>query len=200
MHGTIKLESSTGNGTTASFRIPFNKPRHDGASPLVEIGSLPDRLQSEMSVSCTSSDLGYNAGSPIRVGTPNQFGADGMKMPIDLPMSERNKIEVLVVEDVCFISIFLKFDLNDTHRSEENAANTIIRYWMTRLLIPRTGPNHQRVLRITLNSLDDQKIFWIIKLPDCGFLWLPKSFQIIRRLFDNHKLPRPPKRSPFCNE
>jgi len=119
MHGTIKLESSTGNGTTASFRIPFNKPLHDGASPLVEIGSLPDRLQSEMSVSCAGSEIGYNAGSSIRVGTPNQFGADGLKMPIDLPMSERNNIEVLVVEDVCFISIFLKFDLDCIYRSEE---------------------------------------------------------------------------------
>lgn len=116
MHGTIKLESSIGNGTTASFRIPFNKPPlHSGGSPLVDIGSLPDRLQSEMSLSCTSSDQGYNTGSPSREGTPQPFSIDGGRkilkppMPEDpqLPMSERNKIEVLVVEDVCYIPSFL---------------------------------------------------------------------------------------------
>lgn len=81
----------------------------------MDIGSLPDRLQSEMSLSCTSSDQGYNTGSPSREGTPQPFSIDGGRkilkppMPEDpqLPMSERNKIEVLVVEDVCYIPSFL---------------------------------------------------------------------------------------------
>lgn len=114
MHGRITLESSLGNGTTASFWIPFNKPQfHDGASPLVDIGALPDRLQSEMSVSCNSSDYAHDIGTPPKDGMQSLFGQIGghhkmrhstsltpsVPMDIELPMSERKKIEILVVED-----------------------------------------------------------------------------------------------------
>ncbi len=58
MHGNITLESSIGNGTKATFTIPFNKPQFtSGATPLIDLDSIPDRLQSENSVSRTSSDL-----------------------------------------------------------------------------------------------------------------------------------------------
>ncbi|CZR55238.1 uncharacterized protein PAC_05125 [Phialocephala subalpina] len=64
MHGRIQLESTLGSGTTATFWIPFNKPQfHDGAT-LIDIGSLPDRLQSEMSVSCNSSEYEQAMGTP----------------------------------------------------------------------------------------------------------------------------------------
>jgi signal transduction histidine kinase len=108
MHGRITLDSSLGNGTIATFWIPFNKPRfHDGAKALIDIGSLPDRLQSEVSVSCCSSDYDLIPGVPMTqnpgrrlchksrsISTVSRAGSD-----VDLPMSERNKVEVLVVED-----------------------------------------------------------------------------------------------------
>ncbi|TAQ84750.1 hypothetical protein B7494_g6944 [Chlorociboria aeruginascens] len=108
MHGRITLESSLGSGTTATFWIPFNKPQyHDGITPLIDTGSLPDRLQSEMSVSCNSSE--YDA-----VGTPPPHSAtDHKNIPrprsistispvppeLELSRAERSQIEVLVVED-----------------------------------------------------------------------------------------------------
>ncbi|TVY81195.1 Two-component system protein A [Lachnellula suecica] len=112
MHGRIKLESTLGNGTTASFWIPFNKPQyHDGPATLIDIGSLPDRLQSEMSVSCNSSDYEQAVGTPPsqspidipwRKGKPKPRSIS-MTPPIsqelDLPAAERAKTNVLVVED-----------------------------------------------------------------------------------------------------
>ena len=57
MHGEISLDSALDSGTIATFCIPFNKPQFTGtASPLVDLGSLPDRLQSELSVSGHASD------------------------------------------------------------------------------------------------------------------------------------------------
>lgn len=110
MHGRITLESTLGSGTTATFWIPFNKPQyHDGATMLIDIGSLPDRLQSEMSVSCSSSDYDQAVRTP-----PASSPMDGhnrlkksrsinMTPPtpaeLELPVEERAKIKILVVED-----------------------------------------------------------------------------------------------------
>lgn len=57
MHGSIRLDSKLDQGTTAVFTIPFKKPEFMNAAstPLVEIGSMPDRLQSELSLSLNSS-------------------------------------------------------------------------------------------------------------------------------------------------
>ncbi|CAG8952830.1 hypothetical protein HYFRA_00007543, partial [Hymenoscyphus fraxineus] len=112
MHGRITLESTLGTGTTATFWIPFNKPQyHDGSLALVDIGSIPDRLQSEMSVSCNSSEFDKHtfAGTPPgnspseRNRTPRQFVPMSMTPPVapefELDRSERAKIQVLVVED-----------------------------------------------------------------------------------------------------
>ncbi|KAK3065882.1 hypothetical protein LTS18_002281, partial [Coniosporium uncinatum] len=50
MHGRIDLKSTIGIGTTASFTIPFNKGQYsEDGSPLVDISSIPDRLQEDMS-------------------------------------------------------------------------------------------------------------------------------------------------------
>jgi signal transduction histidine kinase len=67
MKGRMSLESTLGVGTTATFWIPFNRP-HSGMEQgdLVEIESLPDRLQSEMSVSRNSS-AAHDQGSSIAV-------------------------------------------------------------------------------------------------------------------------------------
>src|SRR4051794_14256268 len=61
MRGNISLESRQGIGTIATFSIPFNKSQFIGAStPLVRLGPVPDRLQSELSLSCDSSSQNCN--------------------------------------------------------------------------------------------------------------------------------------------
>ncbi|KAK6201753.1 hypothetical protein LQW54_009412 [Pestalotiopsis sp. IQ-011] len=111
MHGRITLESSPGNGTTAMFWIPFSKGRNSPISSLAEVGALPDRLQSEMSVSCNSSEYEHiintppaealrntNKRSPKR-GRPTSLTSAPLFTEEELPMAERAKIFVLVVED-----------------------------------------------------------------------------------------------------
>ncbi|KAN0093826.1 hypothetical protein V8E51_017010 [Hyaloscypha variabilis] len=110
MHGKINLESSLGNGTTATFSIPFNKPQyHNGTATIMDVGSLPDRLQSEMSVSCNSSEYEQFLGTP-----PAQSPIDPHRRnlkprsismtppaPTELELSpeERANIKILLVED-----------------------------------------------------------------------------------------------------
>ncbi|KAI1077329.1 hypothetical protein F5B20DRAFT_270989 [Whalleya microplaca] len=113
MRGRITLQSSVGHGTTATFWIPFNKPQTPQRSSVVGVGRLPDRLQSEMSVSCNSSEHEHFLGTPasetlqspldksrlprrqkgVNIASPFTFDNE------DLPLSERAKIRVLVVED-----------------------------------------------------------------------------------------------------
>ncbi|KAI8626713.1 hypothetical protein F5Y19DRAFT_478198 [Xylariaceae sp. FL1651] len=113
MKGRIKLQSSVGAGTTATFWIPFVKPQSPERSSLVEIGPLPDRLQSEMSVSCNSSDQEHHSGtsggdftssSLDKTRPPRRQIAMNLPSPLawdyeDLSMAERAKVHVLVVED-----------------------------------------------------------------------------------------------------
>jgi len=110
MHGQIGLESSLGAGTTATFTIPFNKPQyHNGTTALIDIGSLPDRLQSEMSVSCSSSDYDQALGTPV-LQSPTSMRNGGHKPrsismtppappEFELSREERAKIKILLVED-----------------------------------------------------------------------------------------------------
>lgn len=110
MHGRISLDSSLGNGTIATFCIPFNKPQYqDGSSALVDIGDLPDRLQSEMSVSCNSSDYEMALGTPP-TQSPNKSMGNYTKdrsvsntppVPpeLELPIAERANVKILLVED-----------------------------------------------------------------------------------------------------
>lgn len=109
MKGRITLESTLGQGTTATFWIPFNKPQyHDGNSQLIDLDSLPDRLQSEMSVSCNSSEYDHVSGTPPKILLDGGDGRSKRNSSVmtppsqaepDVPMSERAKVEVLVVED-----------------------------------------------------------------------------------------------------
>lgn len=110
MHGKIQLESVVNQGTTASFWVTFNKPHDTQRTNLVNIQSLPDRLQSEMSVSCNSSEFDALGGAPLPgelLGSPLGKGIGARRkiahMPSisqeDLAASERSKIHVLVVED-----------------------------------------------------------------------------------------------------
>lgn len=116
MRGDIALDSKLGQGTTASFWIPFNRaPYQDDGPPLIDLASIPDRLQSDMSVSCGSSeDLtpprtptrhSKGAGSTHARSSSQQFSSSPAvhaSVPdrfLHLPDSEREKIHVLVVED-----------------------------------------------------------------------------------------------------
>ncbi|KAF8865377.1 hypothetical protein BDZ45DRAFT_736488 [Acephala macrosclerotiorum] len=111
MHGRIQLESTLGSGTTATFWIPFNKPQfHDGAA-LIDIGSLPDRLQSEMSVSCNSSEYEQAMGTPPiqtpigphkyhRHHKPRSISMTPPAPPeLGLSRAKRAEIKILLVED-----------------------------------------------------------------------------------------------------
>ncbi|KAL7620854.1 hypothetical protein AAE478_009852 [Parahypoxylon ruwenzoriense] len=115
MRGRITLESTIGSGTTATFWIPFNKSQTPHSGSVVEIGRLPDRLQSEMSVSCNSSEHEHFIGTPPpdklhapleksrqvrRKRSPNPRSPNPFVLESeDLPMTERAKVQVLVVED-----------------------------------------------------------------------------------------------------
>ncbi|EDO03824.1 hypothetical protein SS1G_06305 [Sclerotinia sclerotiorum 1980 UF-70] len=104
MHGRITLESSLGQGTTATFWIPFNKPQYHDGNALIDIGSLPDRLQSEMSVSCGSSDYDVGA-SPQKNSSdmPRHHRSVSMTPPVvsevEMSPADRANIKILLVED-----------------------------------------------------------------------------------------------------
>ena len=96
MKGQISLESKLDNGTTASFSIPFKRPEFSvsGSSPpLAGTGTLPDRIHSDISLSCETSSAGggsrHHGSSPI-VASP------ALKTP---PSMQRKRFHVLVVED-----------------------------------------------------------------------------------------------------
>ena len=113
MHGRITLQSTLGSGTAASFWIPFNKPQGSHPSNLVRIDPLPDRLQSEMSVSCNSSEYEHILSTPpaeTSVSTLEKSRPSWHKKPLssvppgllpdeELVAADRSKINVLVVED-----------------------------------------------------------------------------------------------------
>ncbi|KAK4205284.1 putative signal transduction histidine-protein kinase [Triangularia verruculosa] len=110
MKGRMVLESTRGTGTTATFWIPFNKPQGAQKSKLVQIDPIPDRLQSEMSVSCHSSEYEHALGTPPEINSilshqrssrrNSSVNLPGLSSPEeDLSPQERSKIHILVVED-----------------------------------------------------------------------------------------------------
>ena len=108
MNGRIGLESRVDNGTIATFYIPFNKPQGDRSPNVVQAGAIPDRLQSELSLSCNSSEyeiMGGNSpasdGVPLATHFPQRRLSTKTSGSIDqdLPRSERAKMHILVVED-----------------------------------------------------------------------------------------------------
>lgn len=91
MHGEISLESSLGVGTKAIFWIPFNKaPYSSGDSPPIDMGAIPLRLQSDLSVSDYSGPPtpGNRASSDLR-----QIDKEN-----ELSDEDRRKTHILVVE------------------------------------------------------------------------------------------------------
>lgn len=110
MNGRMTLDSVVNQGTTATFWLPFNKPHDPQPSNLVKIDTLPSRLQSEMSVSCNSSELDglratppmeYMGSSPVerRQPSPTKLRGSIMADEAQLTKEARAKIHVLVVED-----------------------------------------------------------------------------------------------------
>ncbi|KAJ4397588.1 hypothetical protein N0V93_001820 [Gnomoniopsis smithogilvyi] len=110
MHGRMTLDSVVNQGTTATFWLPFNKPHDTQPSNLVKIEGLPSRLQSEMSVSCNSSDLdglgtphtGELMGSPLeknKSSSPTKLRGSILADEMELSKEDRSNIHVLVVED-----------------------------------------------------------------------------------------------------
>ncbi|VUC35990.1 unnamed protein product [Clonostachys rosea] len=98
MHGRITLDSRVGSGTTVTFWITFSKPQGRGTSELAQAGAIPDRLQSELSLSCNSSEHeNLTSASEGIVRRPSLRTA-----PItgqEISRAERGKLHVLVVED-----------------------------------------------------------------------------------------------------
>lgn len=110
MGGRISLESTLGKGTTASFWIPFNKPKGTQSPNSVRNELVPGRLQSEMSLSGNGVEYeqildAHEAASTL--DTPRLSWhrksistlAPGLLTAEDLPAAERSKINILVVED-----------------------------------------------------------------------------------------------------
>lgn len=106
MKGQIWLDSKLGQGTTATFWIPFSRaPYQEDGSPLVDLASIPDRLQSDVSVSCGSSE---DHTPPLTPKLSNgqsrlsSFPAINPHIPdhlMSLSENDRQKVHILVVED-----------------------------------------------------------------------------------------------------
>jgi CheY-like chemotaxis protein len=110
MHGKINLESRLDQGTKAVFWIPFHKaPYQTADSPVVDIGSIPDRLQSDLSISRAASDTSAPP-TPTMPGRPTHsrgpsngtnaaFGYSEDGDQEQLADVDRNNVNILVVED-----------------------------------------------------------------------------------------------------
>jgi signal transduction histidine kinase len=113
MHGQITLESTPGQGTAAEFWIPFRKHVSQERRPSVPISAPSERLQWETGL--LYSEQEQKDPSPAPESTP-RAGTDSTPPPtrtptkganvqtpsineVELPVSERKDIHVLVVED-----------------------------------------------------------------------------------------------------
>jgi CheY-like chemotaxis protein len=117
MHGEIDLDSKLGFGTKTTFRIPFAKIQYqDKDSPLVTLESIPERLQSDLSISCGSTDDLAAPSTPkiyqdsrsnqhARSGSVSDAGVHAFTHSTAvseqqvLTEAERKNFHVLVVED-----------------------------------------------------------------------------------------------------
>ncbi|KAL9609506.1 MAG: hypothetical protein Q9167_005723 [Letrouitia subvulpina] len=115
MHGQINLESALDRGTSATFTIPFNRPQFPNReSSLIDVDSIPTRLQSDMSVSGCASDDILNVTPPqspseapsfsrLRQPRPRSIRTPPRTLDSDQEGDskdlERKNVHVLVVED-----------------------------------------------------------------------------------------------------
>ena len=118
MHGDITLDAVLGQGTTATFWIPFNKPEYANGKPIVDLGAIPERLHSEISMSQSGSENMRHGGSgtppfsplavtgrPVSHSRQSTTGSVSARSSIAvdrenvLTEAQRKNIHVLVVED-----------------------------------------------------------------------------------------------------
>jgi CheY-like chemotaxis protein len=135
MHGEISLESTLGIGTRASFWIPFNKATYlSGDSPPLDMGPIPHRLQSELSMSDYG---GAHPGSPAKPAVIRHPSAESRRASpaqLDLPLAlsdeERQNTHVLVVEGQHFrleLLILKTYSHTDNPINQQIALKTIKR-------------------------------------------------------------------------
>ena len=114
MKGRISMQSKLGCGTTAVFSIPFKRPEFvtgPSATPLVEVSCFPDRMKSDLSLSCDDSSTDH-----FRKPTPPQHSPKSMasmkvnraSLPPEPSRDETppsgpdpENIHILVVEGMC---------------------------------------------------------------------------------------------------
>ncbi|KAJ9650151.1 hypothetical protein H2198_010528, partial [Neophaeococcomyces mojaviensis] len=106
MHGKIWLDSKLDQGTTAGFTIPFKKPEFTNGThaQLVEIGALPDRLASELSLSVEGQSRPGSKGrriTPPLPHSPQSATSARATKGDDISNLElaRDECHILVVED-----------------------------------------------------------------------------------------------------
>jgi PAS domain S-box-containing protein len=112
MHGTIRLDSKLDAGTRASFVIPFKKVEYqsDGGSPMLDVGLMPDRMTSDLSLSLPDSpNLQGRALVRTTSSIPTSISPDpeirrhpqpksSKVSSAPQPMPNREHIHILVVE------------------------------------------------------------------------------------------------------
>lgn len=103
MHGQIWLDSKLDHGTTATFTIPFKKVEYSSGkhTQLVDIGALPDRLHSELSMSVDDArqdSKGRRISPPLPHSPLSNASGRATKGDSAIPM-DRAKYHVLIVED-----------------------------------------------------------------------------------------------------
>lgn len=108
MHGAISLDSKLDAGTKATFTIPFKRIEYQGGSPttLLEVGSMPDRLQSDLSLSIGGSprpdSRKAEIPAPAFKSPPTSLGESRVSIAVPVPQAaellQREKIHILVVE------------------------------------------------------------------------------------------------------
>ncbi|KIV91710.1 hypothetical protein PV10_06224 [Exophiala mesophila] len=112
MHGSIRLDSKLDAGTKAIFSIPFKKVeyRTGSSSALLEVGNMPDRLQSELSLSIEGSgkDEQRKSNKNVAVASNNLSSTNLSRLsslqndvqpPIPEKYLQRENYHILVVED-----------------------------------------------------------------------------------------------------
>ncbi|KAJ4394958.1 hypothetical protein N0V91_011155 [Didymella pomorum] len=106
MKGRIRLDSRPRFGTTVSISIPFGKPfPRDLGLPLVDVASIPDRLQNDASVFCVNAKCTTRRPPSARSNTISMFqslpftNSSITSQPQDRSKKAPEGIHVLVVED-----------------------------------------------------------------------------------------------------
>lgn len=128
MHGSIRLDSKLDAGTKAIFSIPFKKVeyRTGTSAALLEVGSMPDRLQSELSLSMDGS-ANDDSRKSSRISPPLKPpgfqdskptpGTTAQQVVLTTPIEEqidRGSYHILVVEGL--LSLFSAKSLTDSSR------------------------------------------------------------------------------------